>query len=158
MTDNDLSMRKVLAIATNYGFEQDELTVPVEHLRGWGAGEPRHQPLADQLAPRKRSGAGGLRIRYVTAVLTWGLPPEVGSLPTAGRSEYCTNEGCPTHRFVRDNGRHLGSEVTSLLAPLVRGLQVMQIQSTTGHERSVGQRGQRLPGAALPRMESDTHQ
>ncbi|WP_328885366.1 type 1 glutamine amidotransferase domain-containing protein [Streptomyces sp. NBC_00316] len=37
MTDNDLSIRKVLAIATNYGVEQDELTVPVEHLRGWGA-------------------------------------------------------------------------------------------------------------------------
>ncbi|MEV0494126.1 type 1 glutamine amidotransferase domain-containing protein [Streptomyces atratus] len=37
MTDNDVSVRNVLAIATNYGVEQDELTVPVEHLRGWGA-------------------------------------------------------------------------------------------------------------------------
>lgn len=37
MSDNDVSMRKVLAIVTNYGVEQDELLVPLEHLRGWGA-------------------------------------------------------------------------------------------------------------------------
>lgn len=37
MSENDLSVRKVLAIVTNYGVEQDELMVPVEHLRGWGA-------------------------------------------------------------------------------------------------------------------------
>ncbi|MET7526938.1 type 1 glutamine amidotransferase domain-containing protein [Streptomyces sp. NPDC005248] len=37
MSDNDVSIRKVLAIVTNYGVEQDELLVPLEHLRGWGA-------------------------------------------------------------------------------------------------------------------------
>ncbi|MFF3258192.1 type 1 glutamine amidotransferase domain-containing protein [Streptomyces sp. NPDC002932] len=37
MTTNDGSKRKVLAVVTNYGVEQDELVVPVEHLRGWGA-------------------------------------------------------------------------------------------------------------------------
>ncbi|MET7645900.1 type 1 glutamine amidotransferase domain-containing protein [Streptomyces sp. NPDC005426] len=37
MTDNDVSRRKVLAIVTNYGVEQDELIVPVDHLHGWGA-------------------------------------------------------------------------------------------------------------------------
>lgn len=37
MTENDVSKRNVLAIVTNYGVEQDELVVPVEHLRGWGA-------------------------------------------------------------------------------------------------------------------------
>ncbi|QNE73454.1 DJ-1/PfpI/YhbO family deglycase/protease [Streptomyces finlayi] len=37
MTENDVSKRNVLAIVTNYGVEQDELMVPVEHLRGWGA-------------------------------------------------------------------------------------------------------------------------
>ena len=33
----DLNGRKVLAIATNYGVEQDELDVPVQHLRSRGA-------------------------------------------------------------------------------------------------------------------------
>ncbi|MGW8885800.1 type 1 glutamine amidotransferase domain-containing protein [Streptomyces sp. NPDC055749] len=37
MTENDVSKRNVLAIVTNYGVERDELAVPVEHLRGWGA-------------------------------------------------------------------------------------------------------------------------
>ncbi|MEU9619425.1 type 1 glutamine amidotransferase domain-containing protein [Streptomyces sp. NPDC048155] len=37
MSDDDVSKRKVLAIVTNYGVEQDELLVPLEHLRGWGA-------------------------------------------------------------------------------------------------------------------------
>ncbi|MET9594393.1 type 1 glutamine amidotransferase domain-containing protein [Streptomyces sp. NPDC006516] len=37
MTDNDVKNRKVLAVVTNYGVEQDELVVPVEHLRGAGA-------------------------------------------------------------------------------------------------------------------------
>ncbi|MDT0432190.1 type 1 glutamine amidotransferase domain-containing protein [Streptomyces salyersiae] len=37
MTDHDLNGRKVLAVVTNYGVEQDELVVPVEHLRGAGA-------------------------------------------------------------------------------------------------------------------------
>ncbi len=39
MTENtpDLSGHKVLAIVTNYGVEQDELVVPVEHLRKAGA-------------------------------------------------------------------------------------------------------------------------
>jgi protease I len=37
MAHVDLSGRKVLAIVTNYGVEQDELVVPVEHLRGDGA-------------------------------------------------------------------------------------------------------------------------
>lgn len=37
MTDHDVSKRKVLAIVTNYGVEQDELVVPCDHLRGWGA-------------------------------------------------------------------------------------------------------------------------
>lgn len=37
MSANDGSKRKVLAVVTNYGVEQDELVVPVEHLRGWGA-------------------------------------------------------------------------------------------------------------------------
>ncbi|MFF2324796.1 MULTISPECIES: type 1 glutamine amidotransferase domain-containing protein [unclassified Streptomyces] len=37
MSDNDVSKRKVLAIVSNYGVEQDELLVPLEHLRGWGA-------------------------------------------------------------------------------------------------------------------------
>ncbi|MER7726920.1 type 1 glutamine amidotransferase domain-containing protein [Streptomyces sp. NPDC096323] len=37
MTDQDVSKRKVLAIVTNYGVEQDELFVPLDHLRGWGA-------------------------------------------------------------------------------------------------------------------------
>ncbi|MFD1824109.1 MULTISPECIES: type 1 glutamine amidotransferase domain-containing protein [Mumia] len=37
MTDPDLNGRRVLAIATNYGVEQDELVVPVEHLRARGA-------------------------------------------------------------------------------------------------------------------------
>jgi protease I len=37
MVENDLSGRSVLAIVTNYGVEQDELVVPVEHLRSNGA-------------------------------------------------------------------------------------------------------------------------
>ncbi|MET0789545.1 MAG: DJ-1/PfpI/YhbO family deglycase/protease [Cellulomonas sp.] len=37
MTDSTLSGSRVLAIVTNYGVEQDELVVPVEHLRGNGA-------------------------------------------------------------------------------------------------------------------------
>ncbi|WP_018654364.1 DJ-1/PfpI/YhbO family deglycase/protease [Actinomadura flavalba] len=37
MADNDLSGRRVLAIVTNYGVEQDELVVPLEHLRDDGA-------------------------------------------------------------------------------------------------------------------------
>jgi len=35
--DADLDGRRVLAIVTNYGVEQDELVVPVEHLREDGA-------------------------------------------------------------------------------------------------------------------------
>ncbi|GAA2752246.1 type 1 glutamine amidotransferase domain-containing protein [Amnibacterium kyonggiense] len=37
MADSGLGGRKVLAIVTNYGVEQDELIVPVERLRGSGA-------------------------------------------------------------------------------------------------------------------------
>jgi protease I len=37
MAGNDLQGRRVLAVVTNYGVEQDELVVPVEHLRGNGA-------------------------------------------------------------------------------------------------------------------------
>jgi deglycase len=37
MADNDLAARRVLAIVTNYGVEQDELVVPVDHLRDGGA-------------------------------------------------------------------------------------------------------------------------
>ncbi|WP_031090534.1 type 1 glutamine amidotransferase domain-containing protein [Streptomyces sp. NRRL WC-3549] len=37
MTDHDLDGRRVLAVVTHYGVEQDELVVPVEHLRGAGA-------------------------------------------------------------------------------------------------------------------------
>ncbi|WP_405591374.1 DJ-1/PfpI/YhbO family deglycase/protease [Streptomyces sp. NBC_01190] len=37
MSENDLKGRSVLAIVTNYGVEQDELVVPVEHLRKNGA-------------------------------------------------------------------------------------------------------------------------
>jgi protease I len=37
MTDTDLTGRRVLAIVTNYGVEQDELVVPVERLRERGA-------------------------------------------------------------------------------------------------------------------------
>ncbi|ARJ06621.1 type 1 glutamine amidotransferase [Humibacter sp. BT305] len=33
----DFAGRRILAIVTNYGVEQDELVVPVEHLRGEGA-------------------------------------------------------------------------------------------------------------------------
>ncbi|MFD7967880.1 type 1 glutamine amidotransferase domain-containing protein [Streptomyces clavifer] len=36
MTDNDVKQRRVLAVVTNYGVEQDELLVPLEHLRGAG--------------------------------------------------------------------------------------------------------------------------
>ncbi|MYW05583.1 type 1 glutamine amidotransferase domain-containing protein [Streptomyces sp. SID3343] len=37
MTDTDLTGRRVLAIVTNYGVEQDELVVPARHLRDAGA-------------------------------------------------------------------------------------------------------------------------
>src|SRR5690606_35639201 len=37
MADRDLAGRRVLAIVTNYGVEQDELVVPLEHLREKGA-------------------------------------------------------------------------------------------------------------------------
>jgi protease I len=37
MADKDLSSRRVLVMVTNYGVEQDELLVPVRHLRGSGA-------------------------------------------------------------------------------------------------------------------------
>jgi protease I len=37
MADTDLTGRTVLAIVTNYGVEQDELVVPLEHLRERGA-------------------------------------------------------------------------------------------------------------------------
>ncbi|MCX5144489.1 DJ-1/PfpI/YhbO family deglycase/protease [Streptomyces sp. NBC_00338] len=37
MSDHDAAECKVLAIVTNYGVEQDELVVPLDHLRGWGA-------------------------------------------------------------------------------------------------------------------------
>ncbi|MBD8077452.1 DJ-1/PfpI/YhbO family deglycase/protease [Cellulosimicrobium arenosum] len=36
MPGTDLTGRRVLAIVTNYGVEQDELVVPLEHLRGAG--------------------------------------------------------------------------------------------------------------------------
>jgi len=36
MADTDLAGRRVLAIVTNYGVEQDELVVPLEHLRSAG--------------------------------------------------------------------------------------------------------------------------
>lgn len=34
MADKPLSGRRILAIVTNYGVEQDELIVPTERLRG----------------------------------------------------------------------------------------------------------------------------
>ncbi|MBD5787920.1 DJ-1/PfpI/YhbO family deglycase/protease [Cellulosimicrobium terreum] len=37
MPATDLTGRRVLAIVTNYGVEQDELVVPLEHLRAEGA-------------------------------------------------------------------------------------------------------------------------
>ncbi|WP_333767141.1 type 1 glutamine amidotransferase domain-containing protein [Streptomyces sp. IBSBF 2435] len=37
MGKDDLQGRRILALVTNYGVEQDELVVPVEHLRGNGA-------------------------------------------------------------------------------------------------------------------------
>ena len=37
MADNELAGRRVLAIVTNYGVEQDELIVPLDHLRDEGA-------------------------------------------------------------------------------------------------------------------------
>ncbi len=37
MPDTDLTGRRVLAVVTNYGVEQDELVVPVRHLRDAGA-------------------------------------------------------------------------------------------------------------------------
>ncbi|UZN03615.1 type 1 glutamine amidotransferase domain-containing protein [Cellulomonas sp. S1-8] len=37
MSGTDLRGRRVLAVVTNYGVEQDELVVPVEHLRAAGA-------------------------------------------------------------------------------------------------------------------------
>jgi len=37
VTDTDLTGRRVLALVTNYGVEQDELVVPVERLRAQGA-------------------------------------------------------------------------------------------------------------------------
>lgn len=37
MASNDLQGRRVLAVVTNYGVEQDELVVPVGHLRANGA-------------------------------------------------------------------------------------------------------------------------
>ncbi|MCX5415650.1 type 1 glutamine amidotransferase domain-containing protein [Streptomyces sp. NBC_00059] len=37
MTGNDTEHPKVLAVVTNYGVEQDELVVPLGHLRGAGA-------------------------------------------------------------------------------------------------------------------------
>jgi len=37
ISDVDLSGRSVLALVTNYGVEQDELVVPVQHLRDRGA-------------------------------------------------------------------------------------------------------------------------
>ncbi|MFD9760088.1 DJ-1/PfpI/YhbO family deglycase/protease [[Kitasatospora] papulosa] len=37
MSGDEIEQRKVLAVVTNYGVEQDELLVPIEHLRGAGA-------------------------------------------------------------------------------------------------------------------------
>lgn len=37
MSGDEIEQRKVLAVVTNYGVEQDELLVPLEHLRGAGA-------------------------------------------------------------------------------------------------------------------------
>ncbi|MEE4425508.1 DJ-1/PfpI family protein, partial [Streptomyces bugieae] len=37
MATTDLGDRRILAIVTNYGVEQDELVVPVKHLRDHGA-------------------------------------------------------------------------------------------------------------------------
>lgn len=37
MAGNDLQGRRVLTAVTNYGVEQDELVVPLDHLRGNGA-------------------------------------------------------------------------------------------------------------------------
>lgn len=37
MAGTDLTQRRILAIVTNYGVEQDELMVPVQHLRDEGA-------------------------------------------------------------------------------------------------------------------------
>lgn len=54
MSDNDVSIRKVLAIVTNYGVEQDELLVPLEHLRG---GAPMWMLLPCRRATFRRSSA-----------------------------------------------------------------------------------------------------
>ncbi|MEU2144106.1 protease, partial [Streptomyces globisporus] len=37
MSTNALDDRRILAVVTNYGVEQDELVVPVKHLRDHGA-------------------------------------------------------------------------------------------------------------------------
>ncbi|MFB6946670.1 type 1 glutamine amidotransferase domain-containing protein [Streptomyces sp. NPDC060286] len=63
MSGNDLSMRKVLAIVTNYGVEQDELLVPLEHLRGWGADVDVAAVSADDVQTLVGDKAPGKTIR-----------------------------------------------------------------------------------------------
>ncbi|WP_439680573.1 type 1 glutamine amidotransferase domain-containing protein [Embleya sp. MST-111070] len=49
MTENDLTDRRVLAIVTNYGVEQDELVVPVRELRESGAEVAIAAPSAEPI-------------------------------------------------------------------------------------------------------------
>ncbi|MFE4800387.1 type 1 glutamine amidotransferase domain-containing protein [Streptomyces sp. NPDC057908] len=63
MSDNDVSMRRVLAIVTNYGVEQDELLVPLEHLRGWGADVDVAAVSADDIQTLVGDRAPGKTIR-----------------------------------------------------------------------------------------------
>ena len=61
MTDTDLAGHRVLAIVSNYGVEQDELLVPVEHLREQGSevdvaavrGEPVQTLVSDKESGRQ---------------------------------------------------------------------------------------------------------
>ncbi|WP_277212587.1 DJ-1/PfpI/YhbO family deglycase/protease [Isoptericola croceus] len=50
MADTDLTGRTVLTIVTNYGVEQDELVVPIEHLRDRGAVVTVAATTADDVA------------------------------------------------------------------------------------------------------------
>ncbi|MFH8519197.1 type 1 glutamine amidotransferase domain-containing protein [Streptomyces gelaticus] len=63
MSENDVSKRKVLAIVTNYGVEQDELLVPLEHLRGWGAEVDVAAVSTDDVRTLVRNKAPGKTVR-----------------------------------------------------------------------------------------------
>ncbi|MER8186124.1 type 1 glutamine amidotransferase domain-containing protein [Kitasatospora sp. NPDC094015] len=68
MTENELSDRRVLTVVTNYGVEQDELLVPVRHLREAGASVDVAAPSPDPIRTLVGDQEPGERTRPTLAL------------------------------------------------------------------------------------------